>query len=70
MLAHEQDYTSLVTGVICVTLFLLMLLGLFMWVQRRKHIEGMIQTHQLKTVNVKNLCERYMKSIKSIYPIV
>ncbi|KAL2093286.1 hypothetical protein ACEWY4_010598 [Coilia grayii] len=39
MLAHEQDYSSLVMGVICVSLFLLLLIGLFLWVRRRKHIE-------------------------------
>ncbi|XP_028814894.1 hepatocyte growth factor receptor isoform X1 [Denticeps clupeoides] len=44
--AHEQDYTSLITGVICVTLLLLLLLCLFAWVKRKKHIddlsEGMV----------------------------
>lgn len=39
MLAHEQDYSSLVTGVVCLSLFLLLLIGLFLWVRRRKHIE-------------------------------
>ncbi|XP_076159386.1 hepatocyte growth factor receptor isoform X2 [Alosa pseudoharengus] len=41
MLAHEQDYTSLTTGVICVTLFLLLLFAIFIWVKRRKHIEDL-----------------------------
>lgn len=41
MLAHEQDYRGLLAGCVCVSLLLLMLLTLFLWKRRNKHIDGM-----------------------------
>uniref|UniRef100_A0AAZ3RM83 receptor protein-tyrosine kinase n=1 Tax=Oncorhynchus tshawytscha TaxID=74940 RepID=A0AAZ3RM83_ONCTS len=40
MLAHEQDYRGLLAGCVCVSLLLLMLLTLFLWKRRNKHIDG------------------------------
>ncbi|XP_076879035.1 hepatocyte growth factor receptor-like [Brachyhypopomus gauderio] len=39
VLAQEQDYRPLVTGVVCVSLLLLMPLALFAWIKRKKHID-------------------------------
>ncbi|XP_046705569.1 hepatocyte growth factor receptor isoform X2 [Silurus meridionalis] len=39
MLAQEQDYRPLIAGVVCVSILLLLLLALFAWIKRKKHID-------------------------------
>ncbi|XP_006633394.2 hepatocyte growth factor receptor isoform X1 [Lepisosteus oculatus] len=41
MLAQEQDYTGLIGGVTSVSILLLVVLGLFMWMRKKKHIEDL-----------------------------
>ncbi|XP_071008074.1 hepatocyte growth factor receptor-like [Oncorhynchus clarkii lewisi] len=43
MLAHEQDYRGLIAGCVCVSLFLLLLLALFIWKRRNKHIDDLAE---------------------------
>ncbi|XP_042157690.1 hepatocyte growth factor receptor isoform X1 [Oncorhynchus tshawytscha] len=43
MLAHEQDYRGLLAGCVCVSLLLLMLLTLFLWKRRNKHIDDLAE---------------------------
>ncbi|XP_060784391.1 hepatocyte growth factor receptor isoform X2 [Neoarius graeffei] len=39
ILAQEQDYSPLVAGVVCVSILLLLMLTLFAWIKRKKHID-------------------------------
>ncbi|XP_066505595.1 hepatocyte growth factor receptor isoform X2 [Hoplias malabaricus] len=39
VLAQEQDYKPLIVGVVCVSILLVMLLSLFAWIRRKKHID-------------------------------
>ncbi|XP_056596522.1 hepatocyte growth factor receptor isoform X2 [Triplophysa dalaica] len=39
MLAKDQDYSILITGGICVSILLLFLIGIFVWIKRKKHID-------------------------------
>nr|XP_055047607.1 hepatocyte growth factor receptor isoform X2 [Misgurnus anguillicaudatus] len=39
VLAQEQDYRVLITGGICVSIVLLLLLAVFAWIKRKKHID-------------------------------
>ncbi|XP_030625039.1 hepatocyte growth factor receptor [Chanos chanos] len=43
VLAQEQDYRTLITGVVCVSVLLLLLLGLFAWIKRKKHIDDLAE---------------------------
>ncbi|XP_066561244.1 hepatocyte growth factor receptor isoform X2 [Amia ocellicauda] len=44
MLAKEQDYTSLIASVMSVSILLLVILSLFVWMRKKKHIEDQSQT--------------------------
>ncbi|XP_067292972.1 hepatocyte growth factor receptor isoform X2 [Pseudorasbora parva] len=39
VLAQDQDYRILITGGVCVSILLLLLVGVFVWVKRKKHID-------------------------------
>ncbi|XP_053362272.1 hepatocyte growth factor receptor isoform X2 [Clarias gariepinus] len=39
VLAQEQDYRPLIAGVVFVTILLLLMLALFVWIKRKKHID-------------------------------
>ncbi|XP_051548452.1 hepatocyte growth factor receptor isoform X2 [Myxocyprinus asiaticus] len=39
VLAQDQDYRILITGGICVFILLLLLIGIFVWIKRKKHID-------------------------------
>ncbi|XP_057185524.1 hepatocyte growth factor receptor isoform X2 [Triplophysa rosa] len=39
VLAKDQDYRILITGGICVSILLLFLIGIFVWIKRKKHID-------------------------------
>ncbi|XP_073724790.1 hepatocyte growth factor receptor isoform X2 [Misgurnus anguillicaudatus] len=39
VLAQEQDYRVLITGGICVSIVLLLLIAVFAWIKRKKHID-------------------------------
>ncbi|KAI5105546.1 hepatocyte growth factor receptor isoform X1 [Silurus meridionalis] len=43
MLAQEQDYRPLIAGVVCVSILLLLLLALFAWIKRKKHIDDLAE---------------------------
>lgn len=40
VLAQEQDYRPLIAGVVFVSILLLLMLALFAWIKRKKHIDG------------------------------
>uniref|UniRef100_A0A8C2HL72 receptor protein-tyrosine kinase n=1 Tax=Cyprinus carpio TaxID=7962 RepID=A0A8C2HL72_CYPCA len=40
LLAQDQDYRILITGVVCVSILLLLLLAVFFWIKRKKHTDG------------------------------
>ncbi|XP_028670363.2 hepatocyte growth factor receptor [Erpetoichthys calabaricus] len=56
-LAKEQDYTSLVAGVVSVTVLILFLIAIFIWMKKKKRIEdfdeGMVWFHGRP--NIQNL---------------
>ncbi|XP_017329813.1 hepatocyte growth factor receptor isoform X2 [Ictalurus punctatus] len=39
VLAQEQDYKPLIAGVVCVSILLLLMLALFAWIKKKKHID-------------------------------
>lgn len=41
VLAQDQDYSKLITGGVCVSVLLLLLIGVFVCIKRKKHIDGM-----------------------------
>ncbi|KAL6480596.1 hypothetical protein MHYP_G00116290 [Metynnis hypsauchen] len=43
VLAQEQDYKPLVIGVVCVSILLVMLLAVFAWIRRKKHIDDLAE---------------------------
>ncbi|KAI4880943.1 hypothetical protein NFI96_028897 [Prochilodus magdalenae] len=43
VLAQEQDYKPLIVGVVCVSILLVMLLALFAWIRRKKHIDDLAE---------------------------
>ncbi|MCI4380350.1 hypothetical protein PGIGA_G00239240 [Pangasianodon gigas] len=43
VLAQEQDYRPLIAGVVCVSILLLLMLALFAWIKRKKHIDDLAE---------------------------
>ncbi|KAL7885515.1 hypothetical protein AOLI_G00058100 [Acnodon oligacanthus] len=43
VLAQEQDYKPLIVGVVCVSILLVMLLAVFAWIRRKKHIDDLAE---------------------------
>uniref|UniRef100_A0A8B9RKA1 receptor protein-tyrosine kinase n=1 Tax=Astyanax mexicanus TaxID=7994 RepID=A0A8B9RKA1_ASTMX len=43
VLAQEQDYKPLIIGVVCVSILLMMMLALFAWIRRKKHIDDLAE---------------------------
>uniref|UniRef100_A0AAR2J353 receptor protein-tyrosine kinase n=1 Tax=Pygocentrus nattereri TaxID=42514 RepID=A0AAR2J353_PYGNA len=43
ILAQEQDYKPLIVGVVCVSILLVMLLAVFAWIRRKKHIDDLAE---------------------------
>uniref|UniRef100_A0A8C1VP24 receptor protein-tyrosine kinase n=1 Tax=Cyprinus carpio TaxID=7962 RepID=A0A8C1VP24_CYPCA len=41
LLAQDQDYRILITGVVCVSILLLLLLAVFFWIKRKKHTDDL-----------------------------
>ncbi|XP_051546266.1 hepatocyte growth factor receptor-like [Myxocyprinus asiaticus] len=41
ILAQDQDYRILITGGVCVSILLLLLIGIFVWIKRKKHIDDL-----------------------------
>ncbi|XP_026094560.1 hepatocyte growth factor receptor-like isoform X2 [Carassius auratus] len=39
LLAKDQDYRILITGGVCVSIFLLLLIAVFVWIKRKKHTD-------------------------------
>lgn len=43
VLAQEQDYKPLIAGVVCVSILLLLMLALFAWIKKKKHIDDLAE---------------------------
>uniref|UniRef100_A0A673LBE7 Hepatocyte growth factor receptor n=1 Tax=Sinocyclocheilus rhinocerous TaxID=307959 RepID=A0A673LBE7_9TELE len=41
LLAQDQDYRILITGGVCVSILLLLLIAVFVWIKRKKHIDDL-----------------------------
>uniref|UniRef100_A0A672SIY8 Hepatocyte growth factor receptor n=1 Tax=Sinocyclocheilus grahami TaxID=75366 RepID=A0A672SIY8_SINGR len=41
VLAQDQDYRILITGGVCVSILLLLLIAVFVWIKRKKHIDDL-----------------------------
>uniref|UniRef100_A0A8C2FDZ3 receptor protein-tyrosine kinase n=1 Tax=Cyprinus carpio TaxID=7962 RepID=A0A8C2FDZ3_CYPCA len=41
ILAQDQDYRILITGGVCVSILLLLLIAVFVWIKRKKHIDDL-----------------------------
>lgn len=48
VLAQEQDYKPLIAGVVCVSILLLLMLALFAWIKKKKHIDGAYWRNRLR----------------------
>lgn len=44
ILAQDQDYRILITGGVCVSILLLLLIAVFVWIKRKKHIDDLAKT--------------------------